>query len=185
MDLYLCPLCNKKKAWASSTYPFLVVHNCQGPLVEVGSIFVRIETLKDGKLVKHKEYQPNNYKANEVFFKVKPVDSVDELKDCFNELELDKVNYFTGQSYYQNFPFWDKLWEYRNYKVLNSKDELLYLILLDHEYNFRQNATACMGLRGKKPSLKEAKLIIKACQEKKIPIKDEALSLRYIIKEFD
>lgn len=47
--LFVCPLCNKRKAWASSTYPSLVVHNCQGSLLEVGSIRAEIEEQKNGK----------------------------------------------------------------------------------------------------------------------------------------
>lgn len=184
MDLYFCPFCKKKRAWASSTYPFLVVHNCQGPLVEVGSIFLRVETLRNGTVVKHKEYQPLNSPSIPSKLKIKNIESVEDLKNCFLELNLHSVSYFTGQSHYQNFPFWDKLWEYRSYKILNEKDKVLYLILLDSEFNFRQNATACMGLDGRKPSVSDAKLIFKLFKDAGIPVKDESLSLRYILKEF-
>lgn len=65
---YLCPLCTKNNARASTTYPSSVVCSCSGKLLEVG-------------VLKNKVYEPlNNPHANQQNLYIFPLRSGDETR---------------------------------------------------------------------------------------------------------
>lgn len=178
-DLYECPFCHKKKAWASSTYPTLVVHNCRGFLEDVG----RLEFTMSSNFQKKISYKPYSQPAINSRYSIKEIQSEELLKKYFYELELDNVNEFKIAIINSHPNFWENLWDFECFRVLNEFKNLKYLLFFNNYASIRPHAYCCLGYRGEKPSRDEAFEILRACKDSKLQIKDIQSAVHYMTKK--
>lgn len=178
-ELYDCPLCRQKKAWASSTYPNLVVHNCRGFLEDVGVL----EFVDGTPLQKKIIYKPYSKPTTDSKYSIKEVASEELLKQYFLELELDNVNEFKVSIINNHPTFWDKLWEYECFRVLDSQSKLKYLLFFNNYSTIRPHAHCCLGRLGEKPSKEEAFEIVRSTKDTKLQIKDINNAVHFMTKK--
>lgn len=177
-DLYECPFCHKKKAWVSSTYPSLVVHNCRGFLEEVGTLVA-----SNNSKLKHKVFKPYSKPVVNSKFTVKEILSEQTLREYFHELELDTIDDFKVAMVHSYPGFWESMWEYECFKVVNEHNKLQYLLFFNNYTTIRPHAHCCLGKRGVKPTRDEALEILRATKDSKLQVKDLVSSAHFMTQK--